>query len=151
MSRELEERNRSIYEMFCNGYPMNDIADTFGVTRQRIGQIVHERQTALPDEDNLAVETAELDSLIAECSKIIRGGPVPKFDVKGGMLRDDNDNPVMDYEGVIKALDLKRRALESRRRLQGSDRPRRKQIDADVARKQAEDYLASLPRAEVVE
>lgn len=130
---------------------MNQIAETFGVTRQRIGQIIHGYQTALPDEDNLAVETAELDALIAECSKIIRGGPAPSFDVKGVMLRDDNGNPVMNYEAVIKAIDLKRRALESRRRLQGSDRPRRKQIEADVARKAAEEYLANLPRAEVVE
>lgn len=151
MSRDLEERNRTIYEMFTAGYSMNQIAENFGVTRQRVGQIISQYEHALPEEDTRTIQRARLESLIASVHEVIRKGPIPKTNVKGEVCYDTDGNQIMDYETFIKAIDEERRLLESQRRLDAIDLPRRKAMEEDIAMRAAKEYLASLPRADVVE
>lgn len=153
MSRELEPRNRAMYQMYSTGKSFQDIADTYGVSRQRAAQIIarYVQEGAVTDDESRSLAVAQFEALEQEMLKIAFSDPVPTFDVKGVPLIDDNGQPVLDYKHKMDAADTYRKLSESKRRTIALDLPRRKQVAEDEAMRQVKEYLASLPRATVEE
>lgn len=153
MSRELESRNRAMYLMYTAGKPMQEIADTYGVTRQRAAQIVarYVQDGLVTDDESRSLEVAQLEALQQEMLKDAYATPPPAFDVKGNMLVDENGEPVRDLKSRYEAVDMYRKLSDSKRRLTALDLPRRKQIAEDEAMRQVREYLANLPRGDVEE
>lgn len=151
MSRELETRNRTMYQMYAAGKSMQAIADTFDITRQRAAQIIarYAAEATVSDDESRSLEYTQLEGLQNEMLKIAYSKPQPQYDVKGNILYDDNGDPKLDFEPIIKAADEFRKLSDSKRRLIALDLPRRKQLAEDEAMRQVKEYLASLPKAQV--
>lgn len=151
MSQELETRNKMICRQYACGLSMTEIAQDFGITRQRVAQIIHTyNSNVVSDDETRSAHRARLDHLLSKAMQIVEDGPVQAFDVKGVPLVDSNGHAVMDSEGVIKAMDEARKLSAEIRRMDALDLPRRKQIPEDEAMRQVKEYLKSLPDATVV-
>lgn len=140
-----------MFQMYAAGKSAQEVADSFGVSRQRASQIIarEAQNDTLTDDESRLLAYAQLEWLEQEMMKIVSAGPPPAYDVKGNMLIDENGEPVRNCEDVIKAADQYRKLSDSKRRLAALDKPRRKQIDEDVALRMAKEWLAGLPRGEV--
>jgi hypothetical protein len=143
MSAELEARNTAIYKMFSVGKPIQDIAEQFGISRQRVAQIIARVGTVgVSDDESRTLQRAQLEYLQSEMIAIVHNGPAPAVNVKGEIIVDSNGVEVSDYSGVISAADTARKISESIRRQDALDLPRRKQIVEDEARRQADAALS---------
>ena len=152
MSKELEPRNQAMYQLYANGKSMQTIADTFGVSRQRAAQIIarYARDGLTSDDESRALHRAQLEGMMTESLGMFYAPPPPAFDVKGNMLVDENGEPVRDLEGKIHAGTLALKISADIRRMDAIDKPRRKQLPEQEALKQMEEFLASLPKGEVI-
>jgi hypothetical protein len=152
MSRELESRNQAMYQLYANGKSMQTIADTFAITRQRAAQIIakYERDAVVTDDESRALHRTQLDGMMAESLGLFYAPAPPAYDVKGNMLVDENGEPVRNLDGKIHAGTLALKISSEIRHMDAIDKPRRKQIPETEAMKQLEEYLANLPRAEVI-
>lgn len=137
-----------MYDMLISGYTISKIADTFGVTRQRVGQILSEYDT-LPDDDTRTRHRMQLEYLIFNAMQIVQAGPGPMVNVKGEPVYDHAGNPVKDYLGVLNAMEQIRKLSDSLRRMDAIDLPRRKVVAEDEAMRQVREYLSKLPRADI--
>lgn len=152
MSKELETRNKMICQQYSRGATMGDIAGDHGITRQRVAQIIHDYSSNLvSDDETRSAHRARLDHLLGVAMEIVTAGPSQAFDVKGEPLVGSDGKAVMDYEGVIKAMDEARKLSDSIRRMDALDLPRRKQIPEDEAMRQVKEYLSKLPAATVID
>lgn len=151
MSKELEGRNQAMYQMYAEGKTIQAIANTYGISRQAASKIIarYEQDGAVTDDETRSLHRAQLAGIFSDLIAMYYEEPPPMYDVKGNMLIDDDGLPVRDRKVKLDTADQARKISESLRRLDATDLPRRKQIDADEARKQAEEWLASLPRAEL--
>lgn len=153
MSRELEVRNLTMYQMYATGKPVQVIADTFGVSRQRAQQIIarYAAEASVTDEESRGLHRAQLEGLMSEMMGITFGPAPPSFNVKGDMLFDENGDPVRDVAGKINAAIAALRISDAIRRMDAIDKPRRKQVAENEAMQQVKEFLAALPKAQVVE
>lgn len=149
MRKDLEDRNRTIYELFCTGKSMQEIAERFGVSRQRIAQIISQFQQNLPDDDMRTLHRARLESYINAANIHIHGRPPYKTSPTGTVVYDNEGYPVVDITALGSLIDVARKLTESARKLDALDLPKRKTVDEDEAMRRVREYLASLPRAEV--
>jgi hypothetical protein len=145
MSTELEVRNRSIYRLYASGKSLQDLADQFGVSRQRVAQIVARfGMVGVTDDESRTLMRTQLEYLQSEMIAIVNRGPSPAVNVKGEIIYDGNGEQVNDYDVVVKAADTARKISESIRRQDALDLPRRKQMIEDEAMKQANAFLSQL-------
>lgn len=152
MSQELEARNKTMAHLYATGKSMQDIADMHGISRQRAAQIISRyARNEIVDDDERSLHRLQLEWLLGEMLAVVNAGPAPAVNVKGQIIYDADGCMVMDYEGFVKAADEARKISESIRRMDALDKPRRKQMAEEEARRQMETWLASLPRAEVTE
>lgn len=151
MSKELETRNRSMYMLYIKGVSIQQIADRYDVSRQRVSQVItkYASEGALTDDDSRALHRVQLEAVKDELVAMFFETPPPMFDVKGNMLFDENGEPVRDMKIKMDTAATVVKVSESLRKMDATDKPRRKQLPQDEAMKQMEEYLASLPRAEV--
>jgi hypothetical protein len=151
VSKELETRNKLICQQYSAGATMGDIASDHDISRQRVAQIIADYSSnVVSDDETRSAHRARLDHLLGKAMEIVNAGPVQAFDVKGEPLVSSDGHAVMDYEGVIKAMDEARKLSDSIRRMDALDLPRRKQIPEDEAMRQVKEYLKSLPEAQVI-
>jgi len=153
MSKELEPRNQAMYQLYAAGKTMQTIADTFGISRQRAAQIIarYARDGAVTDDDSRALHRAQLEGMMAESLALFYAPSPPAYNVKGQMLVDENGEPVRDLEGKIHAGTLALKISSEIRRMDAIDKPRRKQLPESEAMKQMEEWLANLPKGEVID
>lgn len=171
MSKELEGRNQAMYQMYAEGKSIQSIASQYGITRQAVSKIIarYGQDGAVSDDEYRGLHRAQLEAMMNDLVSMYYETPPPMFDVKGVMLREEcqepgcsgwlhfedkvvrcnHGEPIRDRKIKLDTADQARKISESLRRMDATDLPRRKQIDADEARRQAEEWLASLPRAEV--
>lgn len=173
MSKELETRNRAMYSLYIRGIPIQEIADKYDVSRQRVSQVLskYTMDVTGTDDESRALHYAQLEAMKDDLVSMFFETPPPSYDVKGVMLRDvckepgcngwiffedggrarcTHGEPVRNTEVKINMAREIVRVSESMRKMDALDKPRRKQLPQDEAMKQMEEYLASLPRAEVV-
>ena len=174
MSRELESRNQVMYQMYSSGKSIQHIANQFGVSRQRAAQIIarYAQDGLANDDESRALHRAQLEGMMTETLAMFYAPPPPAFDVKGAMLRDEcmdpectgwviaenggryrcnHGEPVRDLEPKIHAGTLALKISDAIRRMDAIDKPRRKQLPENEAMAQMKEWLANLPRAEVIE
>lgn len=153
MSRELEPRNQVMYQMYAKGQSMQTIADHFGITRQRAAQIIakYASEATVTDDASRNLHRAQLEGMMTESLAMFYAPPPPSFDVKGVMLTDQYGDPVPDLEGKIHAGTLALKISDAIRRMDAIDKPRRKQLPENEAMAQMKEWLANLPKAEVIQ
>lgn len=151
MSKELETRNRAMYTLYVKGVSIQQIADRYEVSRQRVSQVItrYASDGALTDDDSRTLHRVQLESIKDELAAMFYEPPPVTFDVKGNMLIDENGEPVRDIKLKLETAKMFVNVSESLRKMDATDKPRRKQLPQDEAMRQMEEYLSSLPRAEV--
>jgi hypothetical protein len=142
-----------MYQMYATGKTIQMIADTFGVTRQRASQIISRfvQDAEVGEDESRDLHRAQLDALRSEMLALAFAPPPPAYNVKGQMLMDENGEPVRDLMGKVKAAEAFIKLSESERKMDALDKPRRKQLTEDVAMQQMKEFLATLPKAEVIQ
>lgn len=174
MSRELESRNQVMYEMYASGKSIQAIANQFGISRQRAAQVIarYGQDGLANDDESRALHRTQLEGMMTESLAMFYAPPPPAFDVKGAMLRDEcmdpectgwvtnkdggkyrctHGEPVRDLEGKIHAGTLALKINDAIRRMDAIDKPRRKQLPENEAMAQMKEWLANLPRADVLD
>lgn len=149
MGRDLELRNQMIYEAHCSGKSIQDLSEMYGVTRQRISQIIATYQPPITDDEARAHERARFDYMENILLQTINEGPHDMVDVKGKVVIDSNGLPIKDHSQVHEAIDIYRKISAEKRRMEALDKPRRKQLVEDEAMKQAQAWLSQLDRVVV--
>lgn len=152
MAGELEERNRSIFAEFRAGRSRGNIASKYGVSPQRISQIIAKFASGVSDDDARGVERAVLEAARDELLKnVVYGKPRITISPTGEPVYDENGDPIYDWRDWIAAVDGVRKLSDSIRRLDALDLPRRVAMEEDEAMRRVKEYLANLPQAEVIE
>ena len=149
MARDLELRNQMIYEAHCSGKSIQDLSEMYGVTRQRISQIIGNYQPPMTDDEARAHERARFDYMENILLTTISEGPHDMVDVKGNVVIDSHGIPIKDHSQVHEAIDIYRKISAEKRRMEALDKPRRKQLVEDEAMKQAQAWLSQLDRVVV--
>jgi hypothetical protein len=175
VSKELESRNQVMYQMYASGKSRQAIANQFGISRQAVSRIIarYVQDDGLANDDEArALHRAQLDGMMTHFLAMAYAPPPPAFDVKGAMLRDEcmdpdctgwvfgqdggryrctHGEPVRDLEGNIHAGTLALKISDAIRRMDAIDKARKKQLPENEAMAQMKEWLANLPRAEVID
>lgn len=148
---QFDERNKKIAAAHQAGVSRSALAEQFGITPQRVSQIVAKFASGVSDDDARAVERALLEGVRDKLLKdVVFGRPPARVTPTGQTVYDEDGNPVPDFKDMITAADVARKISESIRKADALDLPRRKQVEEDVAMLRVKEYLASLPKADVV-
>lgn len=125
-SPQLEGRNGSIWRavtIYQRSY--EDVAEEFGISYQRVGQIINDTRANIPtvDMDAMRQESVELyRELQRRALEIVDLVPAPVFVGKDGEKAYDEDGElVRDYSGRLRAIETAARMGEHTRKLMGVD------------------------------
>lgn len=125
----LEGRNGRIWVEYCNGRTQEFLADKYGVSQQRISQIITEVRDSLGEEirsETIAAEAELLRRVRAEILDEIYGAkPIPVTVGKDGeILKDPETGEVVrDHGGRLAGVAAADRITQRLHRLLGIDAP----------------------------
>lgn len=129
----LEGRNGEIWKWYCRGMTQVALAEKYGLSNQRISQIIAEVRESIPPEDKDQVRREHLElarEMRAELAKLVDKGPIPAYS-NGRPITLDDGTTAEDHSGRLAAMDRLTRWLERESKLLGIDAPTR--VDATVA------------------
>jgi hypothetical protein len=142
-----EDRDAEIFQLAQGGMQHTAIAEKYGISRQRVGQIVADMTPAawgFTDRDRAqirAMEMARLESIAQKLERLAERPPEMHSAI-GKIILDSEGRPVLN-EGVrVQALRELRLNSESRRRLTGADLGGAGTMPIDEARRQADASMA---------
>jgi hypothetical protein len=134
---QLEGRNGSVWRavtIYRRTY--EDVAEEFGISKQRVGQIVADVKASIPttDLDQMRQESLELYAELGRRAlEIVDLVPAPIFVGKDGVIaRDENGEPVRDYSGRLRAMETAANFDRERRKLMGLDAAQKAEVSASV-------------------
>lgn len=128
-----------------------ELAERFGLSRARIYQIVGLRAgNDVPDNVSSDIHLLRLEQIFFEMQRIALGPPSLRYSAAGNIIKDDDDDPLIDNTEKINAAMAALRIDESIRKLTARDKPRRKQLPHDEAMARVKEYLDKLPQGEVI-
>lgn len=153
MSKELETRNRAMYQLYAKGTSIQQVADTYQVTRQRAAQIIarYGSDATVTDAEARNLHRAQLEGIMDDLVGMYYEPPPVMFDVRGNQLFDQNGEPVRDQEIKLKTAKEVIRISETIRRMDATDEPRRRQLSEDEALRAVREWLAQLPQGQIEE
>lgn len=136
MTREAEDRNAAMWRAYVSGRTQASIAEEYGVSQQRVSQVIMEFRQAIPQEtreERALREIAFLDHVRDEAMRVaaLPGAPVTAGK-DGDIVRDPSIQTedrygaiVRDYAGRLAALSLAAVTSRDMRKLLGLDAPTR--------------------------
>ena len=147
-SVSIARRDDGIYVAWKHGTSLRELAERHNLTPQRIGQIIAAYHPELEDETMRAMHRGLLENLRHDVQEML-ASPGWKMTPNGHVAKDDEGNPVPDTSAGIEAARTLLAVLESARKLDGVDRPSKRQVQhefavaeqaaiADIAAKRAE-------------
>jgi hypothetical protein len=96
-------RDHEIREMRTEGYNLQQIADTVGLTKARVSQICRTQGEEVPDDEYRAFLIDQTEFALAKVQNVLRQPPPPKVTPSGKIvyepLIDKEGEPVMGQEG----------------------------------------------------
>lgn len=125
INRRLDGRNGEIWRAWVSGRTQEFIADKFGISQQRVNQIIALVREGIPEDAKkdwrlVALET--LGHFHAEMVEIADSPPPPAFQ-GGEILKDENGAIVRDVSVRFQALDRVIKLQERAARMLGTDSP----------------------------
>jgi hypothetical protein len=133
----LEGRNGEIYRAVAIYQKTREaVAEEYGISRQRVDQIVEKVRKELPahDLDEMREETLELyREMNRRTLEMVDLIPAPVFVGKDGDIAlDERGQVVRDYSGRMKAIELALKITEQRRKLMGLDAAQKSEVGGSV-------------------
>lgn len=150
MADDGDSRNGEIFALAQAGLPQTEIAARYGISRQRVSQIVADRTPAaygFTDRDRAQIrarETAVLERMAKKIEAVIDSPPLQHSAI--GKPIEDPRNPgqyLINETVRVSAIRERRLLSESFRRLTGADLGPAGTIPHDEARRQAEAFLTA--------
>lgn len=133
-SPKLEGRTGDIWNLWCNGWTQEAIAEKYGIHQTRVSQILAAVRAQIPEVDRTQLIQRELDWLDANRKMLMElaTDPLPPaFDQKGNPLIDPATRQVVrDATGRVQAVKAAMEAQRDMRKLLGLDQPLK--VDATV-------------------
>jgi hypothetical protein len=147
-SPEVAARNEQIYALWHDGASLRELAEQFDRTPQMIGRILAAFHPDLDEDDDRALHRGRLESLYQDVQEIIRS-PGYMCGPNGKIVRDEDNEPLVNTGARIEAARTQLAVLESMRKLDARDKPSRRVVQlehsiaeqaalADIARRRAE-------------
>jgi transcriptional regulator with XRE-family HTH domain len=141
----LNGRNGQIWKFYCRGLNQEALAAKFGLTQQRISQIVNEVRNSIPQEERAEIvkqETELLRQLRVEVLELWDAAAAPM--VSNGRLIEG----VVDHAGRLAALARAESLTARLHRVHGLDAPQKLDLNVggeeEATRKAAADALSHL-------
>lgn len=151
MTRAMEGRNGDVWRLFCRGKTQEAIAEQFGISQQRVSQIVNAvRESIGPVEraDIVKQETDLLDALRDEVLELFDAKPSPLISANGRIVTTDEGKQIEDHSGRLAALAAFDRLTARKHRLLGLDAPAKLDLslqgEEEATRRAAADAIAKL-------
>lgn len=150
-ARRLEGRNGAIWADYCAGYTQDALADMYGISQQRVSQIIAQVRATIPptdlDEARQRV-LGVLDELQALAVQTARAEPAPAYS-NGRMMTDEDGRPILDHAARLQAIRVATSVTERAAKLLGLDAPAKVEHGMtdqakDEAAKAAADALSRL-------
>lgn len=152
-STRLAGRNGEIWRAYCRGATMEDLAGRYGVTMQRVSQIIEQVADSIPQQERKALVDAEVDFFRQTRTEIMdlwlntNGAPVTAGK-DGVIVRDPETGEVVrDHTGRLNALNIAERYSARMHKLLGLDAPLAVHLtgeEAEAAKTAAAEALAHL-------
>ncbi len=127
-----EGRNGEIWRRYCLGATQTALAEEYGISNQRVSQIIAEVRATLPEVDlaeRRARHLESLDYMRNELATLATAGPIPAYS-NGRPILDENGRMVMDHSGRLAAMREFRAFADREAKLLGLDQP--VQVDVTV-------------------
>lgn len=128
MVKAQRERNDEIWHLYCSGVTQAQLATQFGISGQRISEIIIAQRRAIPERARLDLiqELAQqLDSTRAALQEIVDAEPMLKFDSEGELSGEDHSGRIQAARAIV-------RVQEREAKLFGLDSPDRVQAETTV-------------------
>ena len=128
------DRDLAIWEAACRREPSQKIAERYGITRQRVNQIVKTMGGQVTPEarSEMIARTAQLyDEWLWDTAQLVRADPIPAFSNGRAILLDDG-TPALDHSGRLAAMQTGLKITESWRKMIGLDQPAKVEVDQQV-------------------
>lgn len=155
-SAELANRNIRIVEMASEGYTLQQIADNFGVSKQRISQIVQENYEDITDDATRDVSRTQLEYYLNEIlHPMLRGPgkrlvspsgrPVYELDPEDPSGKTwDLDKPVYDEYAKVDVINAALKVHERLAKFYHLDRAKGREKDESAEFTEAMQWVESL-------
>lgn len=142
-----EHRNGTIWAAYLAGMTQEAIAETHGISQQRVSAIIQEvRESITPEtrDDLIRREMDYLDKLRVQLNSMAEQELPPAFSTRGQILQDEFGRAVRDPSGRYAAIDRLIKLHERLAKLAGLDAPARADINMNDAAMAAADERAKL-------
>lgn len=153
-NERLDGRNGAVWRRFCDGASQYRIADEFGISQQRVSQIINVARSEIDTvtrEEHFAAELEFLHDLKADMMQQVRAPLPPAFHSRTGtVMVDPRDGTIiLDDSSRIAAVDRAIKLHERVSKLLGLDAPTKADLtvtDAaeEASRKRAAEAAARL-------
>lgn len=148
----LAGRNGRIWRDYCRGSTQAELAEKYGLSQQRVSQIVNEVKDSIPLEertDLIRQETDLLRALRKEVLELWDAEPAPLIHgPRAEIVRDENEEVVKDHTGRLAALARAESLTARLHRVYGLDAPAKLDLslagEEEAAKRAAGEALAHL-------
>lgn len=136
-------RNTEIYALWRRGTSLNDLAEQFKISPQRVGQVVASYHPEEEEDSDRSLFRGYLWRLFDEV-KDLYVSPGFKMSPNGNPANGPDGEPAEDTNVKLQAAELELKILESLRKLDARDRPQRSHVTHELAQRQASEALAAV-------
>jgi len=138
----MEGRNGAIWRGYLFGKTQEALAEEFGLSQQRVSQIIQQIQASIPETDKAKAFQRELDfldTLRATAAEIMQMPAAPVTAGKDGdIVRDPETGAVVrDYGGKLAAMDRAVKIGERYAKLLGLEAPTKVDLSVQEQNQQA--------------
>jgi len=137
------ERERRIRLYRRNGYTLSEIATLEGISRPRVSQIIAAAHAESPEEETRAEIASLLEFAERKAVEVIND-PGYVCGPNGRVIEGPDGEPLQNKGIVVDALKTVILVAEKRARLYAADKPQKSMLRVDVARQEADSFLAAV-------
>lgn len=143
------DRNQQIWLRYANGGAVADLAVEYGLSEERIYQVIKQVAATIPDEDRSQVvklRRSYLDQAKTIAMEIAQAPAKPSFAPNGRELLGRDGEPILDNSERLTAVTAALKADERLARLTGTDAPAQQLISVEHDKAKAQEATQEAAR-----
>lgn len=128
------DRDFDIWLRYGEGETQEEIAAHYGITHQRVSQIIARMRDDIPVEERRARQRralADLDHMRAEILSLVDADPIPAYSNGKPILLADGETIAEDHTGRLHAVDRAVKLQEREAKALGTDAATRISVEAE--------------------
>jgi len=133
-------RDREIFRMYVRHKTQQRIADELDMSQRSVSEAIKRARSEIPVEtkqEQRAQMATLLDEFVAELVELVERDPIPAYSngrpivIEAGQ-DGEADVVAMDYSTRIRAMEVAKAMIESKRKMFGLDEPTKTSVDSTV-------------------